>query len=211
MSALFKDPNQAYDYLRELNEALFEPQTKGLNHIVLLDPRFQQVPASASKHHAFDGGLVVHTAENMKVVERNCWLLKDSTGGHLNWPVVYTATLWHDYGKVWDYERNPHYMPAIPGDDRPDERKEEQKHPWRNTPHRMKIRHVSRSYAEFMKAVSQFGLHTPEFIEAVGHCILAHHGFLEWGSPVTPQTPEAWAVHLADMTSVRVFDRAITT
>lgn len=36
------------------------------------------------------------------------------------------------------------------------------------------------------------------------HCVLAHHGRQEWGSPVEPKTKEAWLVHLADMMSSRV-------
>ena len=30
------------------------------------------------------------------------------------------------------------------------------------------------------------------------HCVLAHHGELEWGSPTYPACPEAIIVHMAD-------------
>jgi len=35
----------------------------------------------------------------------------------------------------------------------------------------------------------------------VAHCILAHHGRPEWGSAITPQTPEALTLHWADCLS----------
>ena len=30
------------------------------------------------------------------------------------------------------------------------------------------------------------------------HLVIAHHGELEFGSPVEPKTPEAWALHMID-------------
>jgi 3'-5' exoribonuclease len=40
--------------------------------------------------------------------------------------------------------------------------------------------------------------------DALLHCVLAHHGKLEWGSPVEPQTLEAHIVHLADLVDCRL-------
>lgn len=36
------------------------------------------------------------------------------------------------------------------------------------------------------------------------HCILAHHGRKDWGSPVLPQTIEAHIIHLADQMSAKI-------
>ena len=41
-------------------------------------------------------------------------------------------------------------------------------------------------------------------MENIRHCIIAHHGRRDWGSPVVPRTMEAWLVHLADMVSSRI-------
>jgi 3'-5' exoribonuclease len=35
-------------------------------------------------------------------------------------------------------------------------------------------------------------------VTEIEHCILAHHGKLEYGSPKVPATVEAYALHLAD-------------
>jgi 3'-5' exoribonuclease len=42
-----------------------------------------------------------------------------------------------------------------------------------------------------------------ELKTSVGHCILAHHGRQEWGSPIEPQTVEAMIIHYADMLSAQ--------
>lgn len=38
----------------------------------------------------------------------------------------------------------------------------------------------------------------------IKHCVLAHHGRLEYGSPKLPSTLEALVVHLADFTDSRL-------
>ena len=38
-------------------------------------------------------------------------------------------------------------------------------------------------------------------LEVIRHCILSHHGKLEYGSPVTPATVEAIILNMADLTS----------
>jgi len=38
----------------------------------------------------------------------------------------------------------------------------------------------------------------PELADRVLHLIVSHHGTLEWGSPRTPATPEAIALHYID-------------
>ena len=44
---------------------------------------------------------------------------------------------------------------------------------------------TEKAYAEFVQAADRHQLNAVTRDE-VSHCILAHHGFLEWGSPVEP-------------------------
>ena len=145
---------------------------------VLADKRFQTrsgskiVEGEKSHHHGYPGGLLIHTGE--VAIQAIRFAVESRT---VNPDVLITAAIFHDYGKIWDYDP----------DGRP-------------TSHRNKIRHVARSYAEFMKMIN--GLNAdPETVDAIGHAILAHHGRYEWGSPVEPQTEEAFILHLADMWS----------
>lgn len=165
--------------------AVLSSELRKVNLIVLEDARFWAWPGSASKHHAHDGGLALHTAEVVSLVKGTI------EAGAMNWAIAFTAGLWHDYGKIWDYRRS-----AV------------EPSGWTHTSHRDMVRHLVRSYAEFMRHAT--GVLDSMLIERVSHCILAHHGRMEWGSPVMPQTPEAWALHLADMASVKCVNQGAT-
>lgn len=189
-----------------------------LADVVLDDPRFTVWPGSCDKHHPYDGGLIEHTSE---VFSGCVFPAINNAKVPLDITVLKVAAIWHDYGKIWDYERNPLYLATdqeyrdrhggIPNQPT----REETRWPWRKTSHYGKVRHLTRSYAEFLRHAEPLRNKnwpmTPEItdaaIEAISHCILAHHGRLEWGSPVEPKTPEAWALHLSDMMSVKCLAR----
>ncbi len=140
--------------------------------IVLDNPSFQRRPASETKHHVYPGGLVVHTAEVLDFALR-------MAGRHAySVQILIPATIFHDFMKIRDYDL-------------------EGKKTW----YREHIRHVAGSYAEWVSVANQFHIPMP-MIDEVGHCILAHHGRQEWGSPIEPQTFEAHCLHYADMLSV---------
>jgi 3'-5' exoribonuclease len=101
--------------------------------------------------------------------------------------VLFTSALYHDYGKIWDYDFNPDTEECKLHD------------------HRRKIHHIQRSALEWNKIANFLGLSQP-FIDEVVHCILSHHGQREFGSPVSPFTREAWILHLSDNMSARVDD-----
>ena len=48
----------------------------------------------------------------------------------------------------------------------------------------------------------------PELADRVLHLIVSHHGTLEWGSPRTPATPEAIALHYIDNIDAKLKDFA---
>lgn len=155
-----------------------------LADIVLEDQRFWKWPASGSPqgHHHYDGGLAVHTMEVVELCMAGAKILHVEDKRHL-----FLAALYHDIGKVRDYEYN-----GLAGE-------------WQNTDHRSRVRHVCRSalmWHDARNAVNE----DYDQEDVVLHAILAHHGCLEWGSPVTPQTEIAWILHCADHMSARVYD-----
>lgn len=162
-------------------------------HAVIDDPRFWDAPASAKWHHNYDGGLAEHTLEVLEAASSCCLLgnIPDTTG-QVDPIVTAVAALWHDYAKILDYVK----LDGPIGDP-------SKSAFWVETPHHDRERHLVKSYAWFLASATRHGLN-PELTDAVAHCLLAHHGRRDWGSPVEPQTPEAWALHLADMISVRV-------
>lgn len=170
--------------------------------IVLDDPRFPVWSGSSGphQHHYGDGGLARHTAEVVRLCLANIETLKLSTTAP-SWGVpsgreAFLAALFHDYGKIWDYEFWPAHTDTT-GHHHPDE--------WRSTPHKRLVHHISRSAIEWSRAVDRFPAYR-DIEEPVLHAILAHHGLREWGSPVAPKTRLAWLLHLCDGLSARFDD-----
>lgn len=171
-------PDSIY-YLRAQNGVL-PAQLRALGSHVIEDPQFQTAPASDTKHHVYEGGLVVHTAEVLR------FALGAADAIAANRVVVAMAAIWHDYAKIAEYR----LVPSFGG----------KAEFYEHTSYRKLIRHVAGSFADFTRLAILQGL-GPPIVESIGHCILAHHGRKEWGSPVEPQTPEAWILHAADMWS----------
>jgi 3'-5' exoribonuclease len=141
---------------------------------VVTDYHFRSGYGARKHHHNFVGGLFIHTAE----VVQNC-LATENLG--LDMQVLIAAAIWHDYLKIEEYE----------ADDKDEPQYTDFKH---------KIGHIAGSYAEFAASATAAGVDA-KIIKEVSHCILSHHGRPEWGSAITPKTPEALTLHWADCMS----------
>lgn len=193
------------EYLRALAN---EYKIYYLCSAVLNDKRFPIWSGSGkpTQHHYGDGGLVIHTAE----VVRLCLANNQTLDAGLDEKKLFCAALFHDAGKMWDYERSNN--PEIP---------------WQGTEHKRMIHHISRSALIWQKACENYsrvgsdlcfvayqttidwlGIEnpSPNGVDEVLHAILAHHGLREWGSPVMPKTKLAWMLHLCDNLSARIDD-----
>lgn len=145
---------------------------------------FQKCTASSSKktHHYGYGGLARHTQEVVELSMRAAeWHNRTHTNKKINLRDMFFAALYHDFGKLKDYE------PCDNGE-------------WRKTEHKVTHHHVFRSALDWY-GVSRAANYPKDSIEAVGHAILAHHNLPEWGSAVSPQTPLALILHTSDYTS----------
>jgi len=143
-----------------------------LNDIVLFNPLFFVSPGGVTKHHDYKHGLIIHVGEVMRNVRL---MTRFSPSDELA-----TAVIWHDYMKIREYGLDSDGKVV--------------KLPYRNL-----VRHVTGSAMEFH-------LHAAvclpsETVERIVHLLLSHHGRKEWGSPVEPQTAEAFILHAADMMS----------
>lgn len=137
-----------------------------------------------NQHHYGRYGLVIHTHEVYTFANQ----INKTAKYPVNTQYLFLACLFHDFGKIWDYE-------PIEGTDFKE---------WQGTEHKRKIHHISRSAIEWSKAKDKFSFVDPN--DEVLHAILAHHGMREWGSPVAPATKLAWILHLCDGLSARLDD-----
>jgi 3'-5' exoribonuclease len=161
---------------------------------VLDDKKFQTWTGSAEQrhHHYGDRMLLQHVCE----VADLCRLNASKYIG-VDMKVLITAAIYHDIGKVWDYEQVNLPIP-LDGDF-------VIRNGWKGTEHKRRIHHVSRSALFFQEQAIKQNLEQ-EFVDAVLHCILSHHGQRAWGSPVAPASREAWLLHLCDGISARMDD-----
>lgn len=151
---------------------------------------FGDNPGGSTHHHGYRYGLLIHTAEVVKMARQ---MMMGNT------LVVTAAAIMHDWGKIYDYEitRKRYSKEISPGVyslslNYRDEVK--------RRPGFQKAAHIIASYDRWQSVRETVDLDT-SFRIAVGKCILSHHGQLEWGSVLTPSTPEEWCLHLADMAS----------
>lgn len=162
---------------------------------VLDNPRFATWSGSdkPDRHHYGTGGLQQHTWEVVTLCMANRTTLFDQeivTSDDLSPSSVYLAALFHDIGKTLDYEP----IKAGPGTGG-----------WTHTPHKLLVRHITRSGIEWFRAAEDNGF-SSSVTDQVLHAILAHHGEPAWGSPVTPNTRLAWLLHVCDQLSARMYD-----
>jgi 3'-5' exoribonuclease len=144
---------------------------------IIEDERFQESPGGSTHHHAFRGGLAIHTAEVVWAA-RNMAARTDI----INFQVLLTAAICHDRNKIYEYE-------IIDGS-------------VKNKPYRDLIGHVAGSWQWFTRHAATLGV-DEDLVDQISHCMLSHHGRLEWRSPVEPKTPEAFILHSADMLSAK--------
>lgn len=131
-------------------------------------------PAAKHNHHAYKGGLLVHTYQLLNMFRA----LYKQLPFKVKPFIVCISCLFHDFYKMSEYEDES----------------------FDYTKNMFLKGHVVGS-AEVLGNLMREQEFDSDLILHCQHCILAHHGKLEWGSPVVPSTPEAFLVHHLDMLS----------
>ncbi len=128
--------------------------------------------AAKSVHHGFVGGLLEHTLSVAKLCDYFAGVYPQ-----LNRDLLLTAALFHDIGKTKE-------LSTFPENDYTDDGQ--------------LLGHIiigTEMVSERIRTIPGF----PERLAAeLKHCILAHHGELEYGSPKKPALLEAMALNFAD-------------
>lgn len=168
---------------------LADPRLRALaaNFLLEFGERFRRAAAARANHHARRGGLVEHVAQMM----RSAAALADAYPS-INRDLLLVGVLFHDCGKLWENQlpADGFVMPF-------DERGELLGHitigievvnaQWR----KIFASEEAAEWKELAPASEDVRLH-------LLHLLAAHHGELQFGSPVQPKTPEAWVLHYVD-------------
>lgn len=188
---------EAQEYISCLAQN-FGKDVLAVSNVVLTDPRFPHWSGSSksNQHHYGESGLLVHTAEVIKLGFTSAKSLDIHTGKEFDELEWFFAALFHDTGKMYDYAP----VQPSPEHNGPDYTE------WKSTDHKRLIHHISRSGLIWSHAVEPHLKLKWKYHDKVLHAILAHHGQREWGSPVAPRSRIAWMPHLCDGISARMND-----
>ncbi|MBQ2558768.1 MAG: HD domain-containing protein [Lachnospiraceae bacterium] len=133
---------------------------------------FRKHSAAKSVHHAFIGGLLEHTLSVTQV----CVFFAEHYP-MLNRDLLVTAALFHDIGKLKE-------LSNFPENDYTDEGN--------------LLGHIYMGTEMIGRKIEAMPGFPKTLAAELKHCILAHHGELEFGSPKKPALAEALALSMAD-------------
>ena len=139
---------------------------------------FKKHSAAKSVHHGFIGGLLEHTLSVAKMCD---FFAKQYP--ILNRDLLMTSAICHDIGKVYE-------LSDFPMNDYTDAGQ--------------LLGHIvmgSEMLGKIMDSIPDF---PTKLKNELKHCILAHHGELEYGSPKKPALIEAMALNLADDADAKI-------
>ncbi|MDP9290797.1 MAG: HD domain-containing protein [Verrucomicrobiota bacterium] len=173
------------EYISQQASALHDPRLKSLTASFFSEfgERFKRTAAARTYHHARRGGLVEHVAQMLRAANALANVYSE-----LNRDLLAAGVIFHDCGKLWE-NALPENGFAMPYNERGE-----------------MIGHITigaevvnalwrkldlAPWSELKPASEDVRLH-------LLHLIASHHGAREFGSPVDPKTPEAFALHHID-------------
>lgn len=177
------DIEDMFSELLELANTVSNPGLRGLlNEIFIKDEEFVKVfkncSAAKTVHHGFVGGLLQHTLAVTRLCDFYC-----KNYPMLNRDLLICAAICHDIGKVKE-------LSSFPENDYTDEGQ--------------LLGHIVMGYEMVSEYAQRVDNISTKRLDELKHCILAHHGELEFGSPKKPALIEAVALNFADNTDAKM-------
>lgn len=134
--------------------------------------KFKEHTAAKSMHHNFLGGLLEHTLSIVEICDFFAKQYKD-----INRDLLITAALFHDIGKLEELSAFPIVEYTDSG---------------------QLLGHIMIAVEMVANKINTIPGFPVKLANLIKHCILAHHGELEYGSPKKPLIIEAFALNFAD-------------
>jgi len=147
--------------------------------------KFKHAPAAERLHHAYVGGYVEHISEMLALADTLC-----EKYPRIDKDLLIIGVIFHDIGKLEELGLNSTIYRTIAGS---------------------LVGHLILGALSIDKAIDSIKDFPKLLRTKVMHLIASHHGKIEFGSPILPQTREAVALcQLDDLsTKVNVADKAI--
>lgn len=177
------DIEEMYNELKGIISSIKEPHLRELAEKCYIQDtdfagKFKLHSAAKSIHHGFIGGLLQHTL----AVTKMCIFMADNYS-ILDRDLLITAAIFHDAGKIYE-------LSEFPANDYTDDGQ--------------LLGHIFLGAELIGSKVKEIPGFPKMLASELRHCILAHHGELEFGSPKKPAIAEAMALSFADNADARL-------
>ena len=178
-----RDLDEMYGELMKLMKQVENPYLQKLIAMYFIENEafidaFKHHSAAKTVHHSFVGGLLEHTLGVVKLCDyytkQYPYLKKD---------LLLTAALFHDVGKLKEISNFPENDYTDDG---------------------QLLGHIVMGCELVGFGCRHIKNFPKRLMSELQHCILAHHGELEYGSPKKPALAEALALNLADNTDAKL-------
>ncbi len=178
-----KNVDEMYNKLLDIIKTIEKPYYKKLLEAFFVDDtemikKFKRHSAAKSVHHGFVGGLLEHTLAVTCMCD-----YYTSYYPILNRDLLLTAAMLHDIGKINE-------LSSFPEND--------------YTDLGQLMGHIVMGTIMIRDEIKKIPEFPPKEARELEHCILAHHGELEYGSPKKPALIEAVALSFADNTDAKL-------
>lgn len=176
------ESGKGMERIREYMDSLSDPHLRDFGQAIVSDPEvkelFPRAPAAKRNHHALVGGLLEHTLECLAMGDAIAPILS------LNRDLLLLGLFLHDIGKCWEISSTAGFSYTDEG---------------------RLVGHMALGVEKCTQVARRLPEFPERYLRLLHHFILAHHGELQYGSPLLPATPEAMAVHMLDNLSGQVF------
>lgn len=178
-----KNIEQMYQEVKGLIGSIGSPYLKTLMEALFVKDEpfvkaFKSSSAAKSVHHGFVGGLLEHTLSVAKLCDFYCTAYEK-----LNRDLLIAAALCHDIGKTKELSPFPENNYTEDG---------------------QFLGHIVMGCEMIGEKIRSIEGFPPLLANELKHCIVAHHGELEYGSPKKPAIMEAVALFYADNTDAKM-------
>lgn len=177
-----KDIDEMYESLLKIIVSLKNPYLKTLAESFFKDAEFEKRfkfhSAAKSVHHGYVGGLLEHSLSVTQMCDFYC-----KQYPILNRDLLLTAAMCHDMGKMVE-------LSTFPANDYTDDGQ--------------LLGHIMIGAEMISDRIREIPDFPKRLAVELKHCILAHHGELEYGSPKKPALVEALALSFADNTDAKI-------
>jgi 3'-5' exoribonuclease len=182
LPSTYRDVEELKGFLRFHVESVHDRDFSALLQVIFGDAEFFEVfataPAAKVYHHAYLGGLLEHTV----AVAEMCDFVGQQYG-RIDRDLLLTAAILHDVGKTQELS----FDTAIDFTDAG-----------------RFLGHVIQGVTLISERAARLDSFPEPKLHQLLHCVVSHHGELEWGSPKRPKTIEALILHHVDNLDAKV-------